>query len=59
MLVSGGGGEVVVFHINFSLHSRIEIVFFEHFLKLVIFKASERESVLVNLYTGNVSRQKT
>ena len=59
MLVSGGGGEVAVFHINFCLPSKIEIFFFKHFLKLVIFKASERESALVNLYARNVSRQKT
>ena len=42
LLVSGGGGEVAVFYINFCLPSKVEN-FFGHFLKLVIFKVSRRQ----------------
>jgi len=57
--VSGGGGEVAVFHINPCPPSKVDNFFSGHFLKLVIFKASERKRSQVNLTYTNVSRQKT
>ena len=73
MLVSGGGGEVVVFHVNFLPSFEDWKFFLDHLLKPVISKASERESArlwtyvqetppakrIVNLCTKNASRQKT
>jgi len=50
MLVSGGGGEVAVFHINFCLPSKVDNFSLVTSLKLAIFKASERSRSQVNFY---------
>ena len=66
MLVSGGGGEVAVFHINFLLPSRVEDPSREGESATSIFSLSpglkifrERERAPVNLIHTNVLRQKT
>ena len=48
MLVSGGGGEVAVFHINFFLPSKVGNFLFGQFSKLVIFIVSERKRASVD-----------